>query len=200
MADKWFHDQFDTEECYGYFRRHWITLVPAFLRLSIDIGLIYLVIWILSYFLRNYELDHGIYQFVILVTFFVAIYEIHLFFLRILSWFLTKVILTDLRVVEVIKTIYMQDEKEAVDLKKVQDIQMRKIGFIRNMLDFGRIHLTLANITDSKEIRQVPKVSMWVKRFNQVRIKSISTKKVIHKDREIDELRSSIEDKANNIL
>jgi hypothetical protein len=171
---KHFHDQFDGEKFYGFFRRHWITLIPVFMRFLFSMSLIITIVVINKYFVENFTLSKTIFDFIMLFAFAFSIFEIHILFLKILAWFLTIVIITDYRVIEIVKTIFTKNEKEGVDIKKIQDVQMRKRGLIRNMLGFGRIYLTLASITDTKEIIQVPKVATWVKILNHVRQSSIA--------------------------
>lgn len=169
----YFHDQHDNEELIGFFRKHWSSLAPATFRFIISSSFLIVALFIARYLVFHHNVSVPLYRSVLLIIFIYGSYELHKYLLAILSWFLTVVIITDFRVVEVIKTIYLQDDKEAVDLKKVQDIQMKKNGFLRNFLDYGRIYLTLASILDAKEIRHVPNVSEWLKKMNEVRRNTI---------------------------
>jgi hypothetical protein len=166
---QYFHDQHDNEICHGYFRKHWTKLLLATCRFAFSMSCITGSALLLNYFLELDELSRLLFRILLLGLFLVAIYEINKFFLKVLSWYLTIVILTDTRIVEVYKTVFFRDEKEVIDLRNVQDIQMKKVGFWRNLLGFGTIHLTLSTLNDSKEIKRVPNVSNWVMRFNQVR-------------------------------
>ncbi len=175
MENKFFHDQFPNETFYGFFSQHWFFLLSPVSRyllviITIGIGTILSVKFLPAISVEMFRL-------VGIILFLIILIETQVFFCAIVSWLLTIVILTDIRVIEVIKSLFLHDEKEVVDLKKVQDIQMRKIGLIRNFLDMGRIYLTLANIKDSKAITHVPHVSYWTQKFNKVRLKSISRKK-----------------------
>lgn len=176
MENNFFHDQFSEETFYGFFRQHWFFLLPSVARIIGSTIFVILILWLSQKYLADFSIET--YHFVILLLFLAFLVEINIFFCSLASWLLTIVILTDHRVIEVIKSLFIHDEKEVVDLKKVQDIQMRKIGLIRNFLDMGRIHLTLSNIGDSKTIRHVPHVSFWTQKFNKVKLKALTKKNI----------------------
>lgn len=199
MPRKHFHDQFENEVSYGFFRKHWIVLMPVFARTIFSLTVIFLAVSLILSLFKTYNFAANILDYVLLTIFVITVIEIHVFFMRIISWLLSVVILTDFRLMDIAKTVFTQDEKESVDLKKIQDIQVHKIGFIRNLLNFGRINLTLSNINDSKELRQVPNVSEWASRINQVRLSAIGSKKVHKSGIENEELERLVEETEEEI-
>ncbi len=133
---KFFHDQHENETCYGSFRKHWTQLILPFSRFILMNMAIFIAILIDRFFLEVHTLSHIYFDLIILFLFLFSLYETYKFYLSILSWLLTVIIITDYRIIEVYKTIFLHDEKEGIDLKKVQDVQMKKKGFWQNLLDY----------------------------------------------------------------
>lgn len=186
-TEPFFHDQHSNETFYGFYRKHWMALFLPFCRFIFSSLLLVGLSFLFSYFLRLNELSMTVYKFFLFLAFILAHYEIHKFFFRLISWFLTVVILTDFRLLEVNKGIFILDEKEGVDLKKIQDIQMSKTGILPNLLNYGQIYLRFANILDAKVFHYVPNVNKWIQKCNSVRTAAIASKKdlisEVHKDR-----------------
>lgn len=132
-----FSGQRDNEDIEAILMKHWVVLVPTFLVTVMTIGLLFTINAGINYlFAEQAEILKYI------RTIFDCLYLsiiIHYFFISILNYYLTIVIITNLRIIDVNFTTVFKRHLDALDLHNIQDINMMKKGFWRWLLNFGRI-------------------------------------------------------------
>lgn len=168
-TDKHFKGQLDNEIVECFFRKHWIVLIGNIVIFFVFIGII---IFISFHF-------EGIYEFFSRESLFVEIMAvltiglftayIHKFFLGMIRYYLDIVVITNYRIVQIDKSLYLRDEKDAIDLPKIQDIQKSQYGIIKKILNFGELVITLSSTATTKTISLIPNPEYYFKKINQLK-------------------------------
>jgi hypothetical protein len=98
----------------------------------------------------------AIFEILLIMGFLFSIYYVHRFFVHIYNYFLDVVIITNYRIVDLNKTIILRDTKEVIDLAKIQDVLKKQDGLIRNVLNYGKLTITLSSSSIIKTLHFVP--------------------------------------------
>lgn len=152
-TDKYFKGQQNNEELICFFRRHWTSLVTT---LSLFIAFVGLILGVFIVFIISVEFREAFpaYKVVFLIVFILSTIYLHRFFLRLVNHFCHVFIVTNNRIVEVNKTVYLHSTQDAIDLRLIEDVSKRQLGLMKNILNYGEVIITLSDF--SKEIFWVP--------------------------------------------
>ena len=93
----------------------------------------------------------------------------HLFFLKLFHYCLDIMILTNYRVIDLKKSVFMQDDKEIIDLHEIQDIKKNQDGILPNFLDYGDIKIATASLSTSMTLRTLPSPEYYLNQINQTK-------------------------------
>lgn len=93
----------------------------------------------------------------------------HFFFLKIFNYFLEIMILTNYRVIDLKKSVFMQDDKEIIDLHEIQDIKKNQDGILPNFLNYGDIKIATASLSTSMTLRRLPNPEYYLNQINQTK-------------------------------
>lgn len=167
-----FKGQMENEEIVTFFRRHWIVLLPHAIPF-----LLYLAV--IGVFLSNLpkfqlpSIDQFFFQLLVILVTVATAYMIHRFFLKMIDHYLNVVIITNQRVVEIKKSLFVHDGKESVDMRKVQDIQKQQNGLIKNFIRCGELFITLGT-SEPKVLSNVPNPDYHFRLLNRLKGEIIS--------------------------
>lgn len=165
--DRHFKGQQKTEEVICFCRKHWIVLMRHLAEFAILNTIIFSVLFYIKD--NNITISNPGYKIFILVALAVALYFFHRFFVEMLNYYLTIVIITNYRVIELKKTIILHDYKGIIDLHEIQDIQKIQNGFLKNILDYGTIKIALAGLQDTRILEYIPKPDRYFRRINKAK-------------------------------
>src|SRR3989338_6554381 len=144
VTNLYFRGQMEGEELISFTRKHWLSLladiVPYFLYLSVLI-----VFFAMSGQFKLPSLSEPFFQVLIILGLMTTGFLTHRFFLHMINHFLNVIIVTNFRIVEIRKTVFLRHIVESIDMKKIQDLQMTQDGLIKNLLKCGNIHIILGN-------------------------------------------------------
>lgn len=169
MQEREFHfrGQMKDERVIDFFRRHYITLLPHIVAYGICLTLtIFLAVYLPRFQLPS--LKEPFFQFIVILSIMAVGFVIHRFFLYMIEYYMNVVIITNYRVVEVRKSLFLMDDKESIVLKRMQDIQKQQAGILKSILKFGEIRI-LISFADPKIIRNVPTPDYHFRLLNHVR-------------------------------
>lgn len=159
-----FRGQLDEELVLCYFRRHWIQILPALLLLPLCFAIFAAGVIFHKALLGQTELVNVL----ITVGLVLLIQVIHYLFLTIFRYYLSTVIITNMRVIILDKSVFFRDSNTTVDLTKIQDIKKVQTGFFHYLFKFGMIKLDLSG-GDPIEINLVPQPDFYFKKMNEVK-------------------------------
>lgn len=162
--DRCFKGQQKTEETICFFRKHWIVLIRHILVfLLLCIGLFLLIFYIINNNVKDFSSE------IKLLTVFVLVfvsYFFHRFFVALHNYYLTMVIITNYRIIELYKTLILHDDKNVIDLQEIQDIQKIQNGFVQSVLDYGTIKILLSGVQETITFDFVPNPDRYFRRIN----------------------------------
>lgn len=162
-TDRHFQGQQKNEEVKHFTRKHPVILFPF-------IGIWFvlssaLVLVFISLFTAGDIRGSLLFKSVFLVSAIFFIILNHFFFLRLLNYYFEIVILTNYRVINMRKTLFIYDDKEIVDLHEIQDIKKHQAGIWPNLLNYGDLLVTVSTTSSSMILRDIPNPEYY---FNQI--------------------------------
>jgi hypothetical protein len=164
--DKYFKGQQHNEEYICFFRKHWIYLVKEIVYFAIFVivsVLLLMNIGKIQEILRgNRELKILFVTGLIAITFFM-----HRIFVQIFNYFLKIGIITNMRVIEHDRTVYFLDNKDAIDMSQVQNIERIAEGILPNILGYGDIKIFLNASAMVKVLHGVPNTKFHFRCINR---------------------------------
>ena len=162
-----FKGQLDDEEVHFFFRRHWSKIFAN----ATAIFVILLVIAIMpfsGFFHFNGQDIHSL-KWVILIALTVLTGLSHFQFSKIFYYHLHTVVITNMRLVIVDKSIFFRDSRDSIDLMKIQDVNKKQNGLLPTLLNYGTLEVTLMGSDKPLIIDLVPTPDHYFKRLNKIK-------------------------------
>lgn len=166
-TNRYFRGQMEDEEVIIFSRKHWATTIPQIIPFAIFIGCIVLGVILLKKIVLP-SVNDPLFQSLVLLVIVASGYTIHRFFLHMINYFNTVVIITNLRIVEIKKTIFLNHTIESIDIKKIQDVEFKQKGLVKNLLKLGDIYITLGN-SEIKTIMQLSNPDFHFRLINKLK-------------------------------
>lgn len=154
----------DEEFVLCYFRRHWIQILPGLLLLPLCFAVFAAGVIFHKVLLGQNEMVNML----ITIGLVLLTQVIHFLFLSIFRYYLSTVIITNMRVIILDKSVFFRDSNTTVDLTKIQDIKKAQTGFFHYLFKFGVIKLDLSG-GEPIEINLVPQPDFYFKKMNEVK-------------------------------
>jgi hypothetical protein len=165
ISHKNFKGQMDDEFVICYFRKHWLILLPTVATIPVIFGLLMAGLFYLP-FVNTKSVPVAA---AVLAGFFLLHIAIHRQFFKIFYYFLHTVILTNHRIVEVDKSLFLRDSKNSIDISNVQDIEKKQSGIFQNLLNFGSLVVYLSGSSAPTVIDMIPRPEYQYKKINQAK-------------------------------
>lgn len=163
--DKYFKGQQETETLIGFFRHHWITLVREFIYFIFFL-LILAVIFGNIDMIRTLVAENGQMQVLFAMVFIALTLYMHHFFMRIFNYFMDIGIITDMRVIDYDKSLFLKDILDSIDMAEIQNMEMTRQGFLPNLLGYGDIKIFLNASSVVKTFRYIPNLKFYFRSMN----------------------------------
>ena len=149
-----FRGQQPGEQVVCFFRKHWISMLPHLLFLAV------FAVLTIIYFFNLHRLHEAmplaLFKIIFLLTAFVSLSFVHYFFLKIIQHFFHVVIITNSRIIAMSKSLFVNDDKEAFDLRMIQEIHKHQNGFLSNLFQYGDLSITLTQSSAILRLTCVP--------------------------------------------
>lgn len=185
LQPMYFYGQHKNEKLVFYIYKHWV----SFLRkvkgplIFFIITIIFFVSWI------SLAKEEGVHTLtflkeqVVISLFFYSLFllHIHTFFIQTFHYIFNILMVTDFRFIEVRQTLFFENNRESIDLEKIQDVQSHKNGFFENIFDYGSIYLTFSDLHDPKIIRNIPDPLRFIELINSLK------RRLIYKHEQLEE-------------
>lgn len=163
-TNRHFYGQQSAEKVICFCRKHPIVLVRIVTVFSILFGIqICAFIFVPIAEIKQYVFLQVLFFGIILM--FIVIE--HVFFLRILNYYLDIVIITNYRVIDLKKSIFIHDEKEIIDLHEIQDTQKIQTGILPNFLNYGDVKIMIPSLTKALVLPYMPRPEYYLNQINQ---------------------------------
>jgi hypothetical protein len=165
-TNRYFKGQHKNEFIACFCRKHWIVILPTLLGFVLFSTFVVITLLILS---RQSILPTSMVKFALLLAVALGTLYIHRFFMKLVNYFLDIMILTNYRIITLRKTLYMHSERDAIDMAKVQDVIKRQSGFLKNILQYGEIVITLSGASITKHITAIPNPDYHFRKINDLK-------------------------------
>lgn len=164
--DKYFKGQQKNEEYICFFRHHWIRILKEIFYFTIFMSI---AVISLSRMGEIQELIRGDVEMKLLfLTGYVACtIFMHRIFLKLLNYFVTIGIITNMRIIDHQKTLYFLDNVDSIDMGQVQNVESLKQGLLPHLLGYGDIKIFLNASAMVKTINSVPNAQFHFRCINR---------------------------------
>jgi len=130
------------EKCLMFFRRHGMCLLfttgkswfPVF-------GIFLISLPILSWFSGSTFVDPQLIFFIDLSRVIMSIVLLHWLFLDVLAYFLGFMMVTDRRIIEFHKSVFLREEMNEIPFEHITNIHHEKNGLLQNILRYGMLRI-----------------------------------------------------------
>ena len=172
--DRHFRGQAHEEHVLAFCRKHWTTL---FYELFVFSAVMVVIIILVLYFhIISTVFAPGLLHLLILLVGTILVYYVHRFFLVLLKHHLTVIIITDVRILAITRSVYYVNEKESVDLMTIRDVHKYQSGFLQNIFNFGDLKITLATSSADFELVSIPNPEFHLRLINKAKQQYVVTR------------------------
>lgn len=165
--DRYFRGQYPDEEVIAFFRCHWVAILPDFLMYIFFVGL-FITAMVFFVGIPITEAAKPFMQAATVLLVGVMTYFFHHIFVNLINHFLETVIITNFRVVEVKKTIFLKDSQDSFYMEMIQDVEKDQVGLFKNILRFGELVIRLSS-NDTRVIKYVPNPDYHFRLMNKIK-------------------------------
>lgn len=162
-----FRGQMENEVVKDFYRLHWIALMPHFFSFIIFLAFIITLTVNLQYFISP-PFSVIIFEVLVILAMIGSGVMIHNFFMKILEYFMNVVIITNIRVIIIKKSLFMHDNKETIYMKEIQDLQKHQTGIVKNLLHYGKILINVG-VPELTVLQRVPNPDYHFRLLSEVR-------------------------------
>ena len=166
--DLHFKGQYTDETMVAFFRSHWITMLP-------HIIMHFFLVVVVAVMLASFPdvifpfFKTAIGNFILPIIILLYTYTVHRFFIVLVNHFLNMTIITNLRVVELQKAVFIKDLQISLDMGVIQDIKKEQKGIWENILHFGSLIIMMSS-SDVHVIRFVPNPNFHFRLINRIKL------------------------------
>jgi hypothetical protein len=208
----YFPGQNKNEHIVFYFNRHYFYLLKKISSLVFIIFLTILIFFVWMFVFKENNETWIIYldrhRYFLLFFYFIFLLETHFIFLSIFNYLLSIIIVTDTRIVEIDKSVFLLEHQESVDIEMIQDIQSNKEGFLQHLFNYGNIQYTFLSNMDKRKVDYIYNPLKVIEYINGLKYRKIerrdrksdlSEKKDLKTERKKD-LKTNIRQKLRKIF
>ena len=95
----------------------------------------------------------------------------HFFFMLIIAWIASTLIITGKRLIEIRFLPFVEDDITHIDIRKINELDKKKHGLLSNILNYGDIEIKLENTAEKIIFRHIPRPSEFVNVIEQIKLK-----------------------------
>ncbi len=151
---------------------HWITLMPSIVVHIFFVVVFFVVIATFSTPILAF-IATPLGEIVFVLSIFLITYAVHSFYLKLINHFLNSVIITNFRIVENQKIIFIKDLQVSVDMRMIQDVKKEQNGILENLLNFGELIIMLSSSSDIRVIKFVPNPNFHFRLINRIKLENL---------------------------
>ncbi len=177
-TNRHFKGQQKNEVLVVFCRKHWIVILPHIFLLT----LLMAVPFVIFMFRTQYNFAEFIstvaYRTIAVIAIIGITYFSHVCFLKFLNYYLQTFIITNFRVVQLDQTLYFTRNRDSIDLREIQDIEIHQKGIFPTILNYGELIITLSSAHATKHITFTPNPEYYFKKINNTKREYITARGV----------------------
>ena len=168
-TNRHFKGQQRNETVVYFTRKHWIVTVGLLME-AIVIGAV-LTALIGLFFISGPEAKATLhdYKWVVLAGVVLLTVWMNYFAIRFLNYFLDIVIVTNFRIINLDKTLYLRNDRDVVDLHEIQDIKKTQRGILPNLLNYGKLVVIVPTMIEPMTLPHVPNPDKFFRKVNNAK-------------------------------
>lgn len=143
---------------------HWVTMMPYLFVLLGITG----IVSVLNYLWFRFYGSQDSLWIVIFIDSTIALILLHLFFVRLMNYFLRVILVTNYRLLDLNSSTVLRREKKTVDFATIQDIEYSQKGLIQRFLNYGTISIHNAAGEKHFTFHFIPRPSKFYNRLNHI--------------------------------
>lgn len=157
-------------------RKHWIATLPLVVPYLLYLSVLIVFFAMISQF-QLPSLNEPFFELLVILVILSTGYATHRFFLKMINYFLNVIVITNFRIIEISKTVFVHDDQESIDIDRIEDIQIYQVGLVENLLKWGELHIILGN-GEVKPMTQIPNPNFFFRLINKIKSDLLSRGKV----------------------
>lgn len=103
------------------------------------------------------------------IVIFALTYATHFLFTKIFNYYLRIFLVTNQRIIDLHKTLFITDQRLTVMLSEIQDVSMDKVGIIPTLLNYGTLNIVVSGTSQTKSIHRIPNPDYHFRKIVQAR-------------------------------
>lgn len=177
-TDRHFKGQMKEEEVLAFCRKHWIQVLPHLVLIALFFPIIFIYTFVFGAKQFSDLLGEGGYLIFGIGLFVVLSFLFHRLFLRIFNYYLDIFIVTNIRLVDLDKTVFFKDNRDAIDIKEIQDCEMKRSGILQTILNYGEIRILLSSVTEPIVMKNMPNPEYHFRKINKTKREYILSRQI----------------------
>lgn len=175
-TNRHFKGQQKNEVVLAFTRKHWLVIIPHTLWLLMLVAVPLAIFW----FRANYDFSEFIspvaYRVISGLAIVAITYFLHMCFLRFFNFYLQTFIITNYRVVQLDQTLYFVRNRDSIDLREIQDIEIHQKGIMPTICNYGELIITLSSAHATKHVYFMPNPEYFFRKINKTKREYIATR------------------------
>lgn len=157
----------ETEEVILALDDHWVVLLKPVLFVFFGSVLAFFFHNAADLAFSDTELMHFLLYF---LSYFTLLVSVHFFFILMLQWIISSIVITTNRLIEINYAPFMIDDVTHVEVNKINEIEKKKHGLLRNILNYGDVNMSIAGMKLPMHLTYVRKPSKFVNLIEAVKL------------------------------
>ncbi len=164
-----FKGQLPDEAIVCFTRKHWVQLFPyIFTALLVCVFALYLPFLVGRKELEPLLTSGGFFVLSSIIIGAIT-YALHYIFTKIFNYYLRIILITNQRVIDLNKTLFINDQRLTIMLSEIQDISMERMGIMQTIFNYGTINIVISGVTKTKPLHRIPNPDYHFRKIVQAR-------------------------------
>lgn len=171
-----FKGQQKNETVLAFCRKHWLVIIPHMLWLAMLGAIPFIIFWFRAKYNFAEFISPVAYRIIAGLAIIAITYFLHTCFLRFFNYYLQTFVVTNFRVVQLEQTLYFVRNRDSIDLREIQDIEIHQTGILKTIFNYGELVITLSSAHATKRIPFMPNPEYFFRKINKTKREYIATR------------------------
>ncbi len=145
---------------------HWITLLRPAVFLFLG-GTMFFFVHHAGQYIHNFA--QPIQLLVYLFSYITLLISIHFFFMLILQWLISSIVITNKRIIEMKYLPFMIDDINHIQIDKINEVKKIKHGLFKNILNYGEVEMSISETQEVVTLSYIRKPNKFVNLIEAVK-------------------------------
>lgn len=160
-------DTHQSEEVILTVQDHWVILIRPCMFFILGGTTFFLVHHIGQFITAGSELPQLL---LYLFSYIVLLISIHSFFVLLLQWLISNIIVTNKRIISIQYLPFAIDDINHIPIEKINEIKKIKHGILKNILNYGEVHISIAENPNEITLSYIAKPSKFANLIEAIQL------------------------------